>query len=130
MVAERRRGPTSDAFVLVRLTRKYAETIDGVDLSHTKVGDYLRLSSREASLLLSEGWAVACAEPADASFGLISSARRQTQSEVAVTASGRAVGAEKPRLMGFATAASNIDLSEQDRPLYRWFHGPPAQIVV
>lgn len=43
----------------VRLTRKLAECIDGVDLSRSRTGDILELSPREARLLLSEQWAVA-----------------------------------------------------------------------
>ena len=46
--------------VPVRLTRKYSEVIDGVDLSHSKVGDRLHLPRREASLLIAEGWATPC----------------------------------------------------------------------
>ena len=41
----------------VRLTRKYAETIDGVDLSARHVGDRLPLTVQEANLLIAEGWA-------------------------------------------------------------------------
>jgi len=41
----------------VRLTRKYAECIDGVDLSNCQVGDILYLSDRDAYLLIAEGWA-------------------------------------------------------------------------
>jgi hypothetical protein len=46
----------------VRLTRKYSDMIDGVDLSGSKVGDRLQLPAREASLLIAEGWATRCAE--------------------------------------------------------------------
>jgi hypothetical protein len=46
----------------VRLTRKYAEAIDGVDLSGTQVGDRLHLSSRDARMLIAEGWASPCEE--------------------------------------------------------------------
>lgn len=42
----------------VRLTRKYAEMIDGVDLSHANVGDELYLTPRDADVLIAEGWAV------------------------------------------------------------------------
>lgn len=42
----------------VRLTRKLAECIDGVDLSSHRVGDVLALSRREAELLIAEGWAL------------------------------------------------------------------------
>jgi hypothetical protein len=44
----------------VRLTRKYADAIDGVDLSGRKVGDKLELSSRDARMLIAEGWAAPC----------------------------------------------------------------------
>jgi hypothetical protein len=46
----------------VRLTRKYAEVLDGVNLTECHVGDRLPLPSREARVLLAEGWA----EPAPA----------------------------------------------------------------
>jgi hypothetical protein len=42
----------------VRLTRKLAECVDGVDLSEHREGDVLTLSAREAELLIAEGWAV------------------------------------------------------------------------
>ena len=41
----------------VRLTRKLAEIIDGVDLSAADVGDHLELPRREADVLIAEGWA-------------------------------------------------------------------------
>ena len=41
----------------VRLTRKYAEAIDGIDLSQREVGDRLPLPSRDARMLVAEGWA-------------------------------------------------------------------------
>ena len=44
----------------VRLTRKYAEAIDGVDLSRNQVGDLLDLSARDARMLIAEGWAAPC----------------------------------------------------------------------
>ena len=44
----------------VRLTRKYAEAIDGVDLSRNQVGDLLDLSVRDARVLIAEGWAAPC----------------------------------------------------------------------
>ena len=46
----------------VRLTRKLAREIDGIDLSNHDVGDVFELSDRMANLLMREGWAVA--EPA------------------------------------------------------------------
>jgi hypothetical protein len=44
--------------VRVRLTRKLAEEIDGVDLSSRHVGDVFPLPAPEARLLLAEEWAV------------------------------------------------------------------------
>jgi hypothetical protein len=41
----------------VRLTRKFAEAINGVDLSRNQVGDLLDLSFRDARMLIAEGWA-------------------------------------------------------------------------
>jgi hypothetical protein len=46
----------------VRLTRKYADVIDGIDLSSCDVGDRLPLPPHDAQVLLAEGWA----EPAPA----------------------------------------------------------------
>jgi hypothetical protein len=43
----------------VRLTRKLAERIDGVDLSGRRVGDVLDLDPVEARLLVAETWATA-----------------------------------------------------------------------
>jgi RNA-binding protein YlmH len=45
----------------IRLTRKFAEAIDGVDLSRRAVGDVFNLSRHDAQLLVAEGWA----SPAD-----------------------------------------------------------------
>jgi hypothetical protein len=41
----------------VRLTRKYADAIDGIDLSQNKVGDLLSLPHQDARMLIAEGWA-------------------------------------------------------------------------
>ena len=41
----------------VRLTRKYADIIDGVDLTNAHVGDRLDLSRHDADVLIAEGWA-------------------------------------------------------------------------
>jgi hypothetical protein len=43
----------------VRLTRKFANLIDGIDLSHRRAGDELDLTEREARILILEGWATA-----------------------------------------------------------------------
>jgi len=41
----------------IRLTRKLAEFIDGVDLRSFQVGDVVDLTAADANLLLAEGWA-------------------------------------------------------------------------
>jgi len=41
----------------VRLTRKLAARLDGIDLSNRQVGDVLRLSLHDAQLLIAEAWA-------------------------------------------------------------------------
>jgi hypothetical protein len=43
--------------MVVRLTRKFADMIDGVDLSAYRVGEILHLPWDAARLLLAEGWA-------------------------------------------------------------------------
>jgi hypothetical protein len=44
--------------VRLRLTRKLAQCVDGIDLSHLAVGDELDLPARDANLLLAEKWAI------------------------------------------------------------------------
>jgi hypothetical protein len=41
----------------VRLTRKFADLINGIDLSKAHPGETLDLSQREAEILMAEGWA-------------------------------------------------------------------------
>ena len=41
----------------VRLTRKLANLLNGIDFSTPGVGDIIDLSHHEAELLLAEGWA-------------------------------------------------------------------------
>ena len=41
----------------VRLTKKLAEVIDGIDLSDRRVGDVVDLTNHDAEILLAEGWA-------------------------------------------------------------------------
>ena len=49
----------------VRLTRKLADAIDGIDLSDRHVGDLLDLSKHDADMLVAEGWAL----PVDSALG-------------------------------------------------------------
>ncbi len=46
----------------VRLKKKLASVMDGVDVSHVRAGDILRLPDADAELLISEGWAERVAE--------------------------------------------------------------------
>ena len=43
--------------IRVRLTRKFAQILNGIDLSRTKTGEEIELSEQEADLLIAEGWA-------------------------------------------------------------------------
>ena len=54
---ERRSRNTAPDMVIIRLTRKYAQVIDGVDISAYRVGDRLPVPASDAKLLLAEGWA-------------------------------------------------------------------------
>jgi hypothetical protein len=51
--------------VRVRLIRKLAALIDGVDLSRHSVGEVIELPQREAQLLIAEGWAMPMKSLAD-----------------------------------------------------------------
>jgi hypothetical protein len=42
----------------VRLVRKFANCLDGIDISHVEVGDVIELPASDAILLIAEGWAV------------------------------------------------------------------------
>jgi hypothetical protein len=46
----------------IRLTRKFAELIDGIDLSRRRVGDVIDLPVHQARTLIAEGWATAADE--------------------------------------------------------------------
>jgi len=43
----------------IRLTRKFSQLINGIDLSQVREGDTLELPARDADMLVAEGWAVA-----------------------------------------------------------------------
>jgi hypothetical protein len=49
----------------VRLIRKLAEVVDGVDLSGRVVGDLLDLAPDQADLLVAEGWGEAVPDGTD-----------------------------------------------------------------
>ena len=54
----------------IRLTRKLADCLNGIDLSLHCVGDVLTVPRDQAELLIAEGWALSCTE------GIIRPARR------------------------------------------------------
>jgi hypothetical protein len=39
------------------LTRKLADRLDGIDLSHSEVGDTVCLNQHDADVIVAEGWA-------------------------------------------------------------------------
>lgn len=43
--------------MVIRLTAKLADVVNGVDLSRYREGDVIELPVREAEMLLAEGWA-------------------------------------------------------------------------
>src|SRR5438045_4052614 len=47
----------------VRLTKKFSELIDDVNLAKFRVGDVIKLPARDAHLLVAERWASAIEEP-------------------------------------------------------------------
>ena len=72
----------------VRLIKKLAEMIDGIDLNGREPGDVLDLEFPEARLLVAEGWAV----PEDGS------GRRRYMSAAPHSASVRGLAADRPKL--------------------------------
>jgi hypothetical protein len=49
--------PTVNDLVRVRLVRKLAQHIDGIDLRSRRVGEVFEATLSEARLLIAEGWA-------------------------------------------------------------------------
>lgn len=60
----------------VRLIKKFAEKIDGIDLTGRAVGDLLNLKPKDARLLIAEQWAMPGGDPAETK-GLQASASDQ-----------------------------------------------------
>jgi len=57
----------------VRLVRKLADRVDGIDLSHCTVGDLIDLAELQARIMIAERWAVFARRAAD---GLASTGER------------------------------------------------------
>ena len=49
--------------MVVRLTAKLAEVVNGVDLSRCREGDVIELPARDAEMLRAEGWAELVVDP-------------------------------------------------------------------
>jgi hypothetical protein len=62
----------------VRLTRKLAESIDGVDLSHKRVGKIINVERHNAQLLIAEGWGAPADTVGERSSDIRSEARPRT----------------------------------------------------
>ena len=50
-------------YISLRLLRKLASRINGLDLSRYEVGDVIQVASQTALLLMAEGWAVPLSSP-------------------------------------------------------------------
>jgi hypothetical protein len=66
--------------VFVRLTRKLAETLDGVDVSRAHVGDLIEVSHVEAVALIAEGWAESTDNQSAPSINLVTFPMKATSS--------------------------------------------------
>ena len=44
-------------YMRVKLVRKFANALNGIDLSHLAVGDVTEMKAHQAALLIAEGWA-------------------------------------------------------------------------
>ncbi len=73
----------------VRLIKKFAEIIDGVDLRGRSVGDLLNLRPNEAKLLIAEQWAVRGESNSHLTHSEASVSRRDDQSSGATVPRGR-----------------------------------------
>jgi len=83
----------------IRLTKRFATFLDGIDLTRASAGELLDLSARDAALLILEGWAT----PAEAD-GVVAPERGVTVPQAAENASDeprhsrrRARNAHRPR---------------------------------
>ena len=70
----------------VRIIRKLADWLDGIDLRHGDVGDVIDLPERPARVVIAEGWAVPARRVADPLMG---------QPDVEGTSVGRSFGQDR-----------------------------------
>ena len=50
-------APVDSGSMKIRLKRKFADVINGIDLSKAHQGEILEVSARDAEILVAEGWA-------------------------------------------------------------------------
>jgi hypothetical protein len=74
-------APIHETGMRVRLTRKLAERLDGIDVSGCHVGDELDLSPANARLLVAERWAIILAERRHGNQGPRGRERRRKRSD-------------------------------------------------
>lgn len=68
---------TRGAGMQIRLTRKLADFIDGIDLSHHTVGQLIDLPQEDAQRIVAEGWAEFIADAAASNSRSEAADRRQ-----------------------------------------------------
>lgn len=54
-----------DSRMRVRLTRKFANSLNGIDLRKARVGEVIELAASQAEMLIAEGWAEPLTERPD-----------------------------------------------------------------
>jgi hypothetical protein len=86
----------------VRVVRKLADWVDGIDLSHCTAGDLIDLAERQARIMIAERWAVFARRAADRA------ASAASEDAVASTSEGR-------RLRGDRRRSSRLDLYQRLR---------------
>jgi hypothetical protein len=69
--------PAAKALMKVRLTKKLAETIDGIDVSECVEGDVIELPAPSAELLIAEAWAERVSSDAVATHAPVCQPRRR-----------------------------------------------------
>ena len=95
----------------IRLTRKLADELDGIDLSPYGAGDVFEAPRYEAELLIAEAWAVAADEPGTVAVGSVSVLERRT----VATAQAKRQTSEQLRYVREAMAVQQFEGRPQRR---------------
>ena len=94
----------------IRLIRKLADELDGIDLSAHGAGDVFEAPRYEAELLIAEAWAVAADEPGTVAVGSVSMLRRTV-----ATAQAKRQTSEQLRYVREAMAVQQFEGRPQRR---------------